>query len=112
MSAPLTGACISTSHSWARTGPSPHQPVAAAAVWLDKEGVTGSDIWFVAAEPSCSPLAKAEWHGDASPRSHSIPEAAAEMERVSRQPRASDDSSSRLSRLQFSVCRTTFAWVI
>lgn len=81
----------------------------AATVWLDKESVTGSDIWFVAAEPSCSLLAKVEWHGNMSPGSHSIPEAAAERQRVSRQPRASADSGSGLSHLHFSVYGITFA---
>lgn len=76
VSTPLSGACIFTLHSWARTRPSPHQPVA-AAVWLDKETISGSDMWFVAAEPSCSLLAKAEQHRDTAPRSPSIPEAAA-----------------------------------
>lgn len=111
VSIPLSGACICTLHSWARTRPFPHQPVA-ATVCLDKENTTGSDIWFVAAEPSCSLLAKAEWHGDTSPGSHSIPEAAAQRQWVSRQPKASANSGSGLSRLWFSVYGGTFAWVI
>lgn len=108
VSTPLSAACICTLHRWARTGPFPHQPMA-ATVWLDKESVTGSDIWFLAAAPSCSLLAKVEWHGNVSPGSHSIPEAAAERQRVSRQPRASADSGSGLSHLRFSVYGITFA---
>lgn len=111
VSTSLSGACICPLHSWAKARPFPHQPVA-ATFWLDKENITGSDIWFVAAEPSCSLLAKVEWHRDTSPGSPSIPEAAAERQRERRQPRASTNSGPGLSRLWFLVCRRTFAWVI
>ena len=111
VSTPLSGACICTLHGCARAGPFPHQPVA-ATVWLDKESITGSDIWFVAVELNCLLLAKVKWHGNLPPRSHSIPEAAAEKQQASRQPRASADSGSGLSCLRFSVYGITFAWVI
>lgn len=49
---------------------------------------------------------------ETSPGSHSIPEAAAERQGESRQPRASASSGPGLSRLRFLVYGRTFAWVI
>lgn len=62
-------------------------------------GQGGCYTWFVAVEPSCLPLATEERHRDPSPRSHSIPEAAAERQRARRQPRAPTRSGSGLSHL-------------